>query len=282
MLNKAESMSFIEGYEKLKAEAGKEAPNAPSRLPLKAIKFATSVFQPRDTDHAFLATDSHMNALAEAIRNAPDNQLEAITVWWSGKVWYVIDGHHRLAAYSRATAKDKKLKIETIPVQVFRGSLEEAIREASALNCRDKLPMSKSDKLERAWKLVCLDNGWTKEAIRDAASVSIRTVANMRSKRKELLKDQSTSEVLNLSWQDAKSDGTTMTVDDDWKEKLAITWQKRLVKVFAQKFAEQPEIAARALQIYSERLPSMLIREWPDELREVVDEDPQLLNEPQF
>ena len=142
--------------------------------------------------------------------------------------------------------------------------------------------MSKDDKLERAWKLVCLNNGWTREQIRDATSVSLRSIANMRSRRKLLLENGEFENLLDITWNIAKSDKREITIDDEWKEKMAISWQKRLVKAFSKEFAVHPEIAARALQLYSERLPAMLIREWPDEVREIMEEEPELFGEPQF
>ena len=79
-----EGLSFSERYVQLKTEAGSEVTEKPVSIALSAIKFATEVFQPRDTDRAWLSSDSHMQTLASAVIDAPDNHLEPITVWWSG------------------------------------------------------------------------------------------------------------------------------------------------------------------------------------------------------
>lgn len=237
---------------------------------MDAIMFATEVFQPRDINAAWLATDSHVKALVEAVKTAEGNAFDPVTVWWSGLHWYVIDGHHRMMAYRRAKKEDEKLPLDTIPVDVFDGSLDEAIRQSAVLNSKDKLPMTRADKLERAWKLVCLGNGWTGEDIVSATTVSLRTVATMRKERKGLLA-QGKDDPLEVTWADVLSKVSPVNHDDDWKERQAVEWQKRLVRMFGKKFAEQPEIAARAIELYSARLPEELVSMWPDEAKKVAD-----------
>jgi ParB-like chromosome segregation protein Spo0J len=272
-----EEGSFAESVKRLREEAGKApVPSKPVRLRLKEIRTAERAFQPRDIETAWLALDSHVKALTEAVKNAEGNAFDPITVWWSGLHWYVIDGHHRMKAYLRAKKEDEKLKIETVPVNVFEGTIELAIQEAVTLNSKDKLPMSKADKLERAWKLVCLNaDGMTKEQIVKATTVSERTVANMRRERRTLLQ-HGEADLLALTWVDVLAHGRPASHDDEWQERQAIQWQKRLVKHFGKKFAEQPEIAARALELYSARLPEELVRLWPEEARRAVQEDEEL------
>lgn len=279
-----EKLSFGEWYEILSSHKQSGIPDStplPERLPIDELAVCAPVFQPRDVETAWLATSSHISTLAEAARNNPLNALEPLTIWWSGKAWFVIDGHHRLAAYKQALEKDKKLKIRSVPVVVFQGTLAEAVRESVLCNSRDKLPMRKGDKLERAWKLVCVDESWTREQISEATGVSVRTVANMRATMKEL-KGTPDADLLGTSWEEAKRGSYEGERDEKWEQKLAIDWQKRLVRAFDKKFAEQPRIAARALELYSERLPHELIRSWSDELREVLQEEPHLLDEPEF
>jgi hypothetical protein len=56
---------------------------------------------------------------------------------------------------------------------------------------------------------------------------------------------------------------------------MAQDWVRRFVKLFDKKLIEQPAIAARALELYSARLPLELVRFWPDEAQQVVDEEAQ-------
>jgi len=280
---KKDELTFVDSLAALRSEAGTKAmPAIPSRLPLSQIRFATAVFQPRNIDVAFLASDSHVKSLSEAIKNTESHDLDPVTIWWGGASWYVIDGHHRVEAYRMALTSDSKLRIDNIPVTAFAGTVNEAIRRAAALNSKDKLPMSKTDKLERAWKLVCLDDDWTGDEIRDDTSISIRTIATMRGEKRRLEADPEGGAVLALSWEEVKRALNKELPKDGWEEKLAIEWQKRLVKLFGTKLAQQPEIAARALELYSERLPQELIRQWVEEVRSIVEHNPRLLDEPEF
>lgn len=259
-------MDLSEAIQHLQKEhlEGKVEPPV-AALPLAAIRVLPEAFQPRDTDYEKARSDAHKKVLAEAIKDNERHTLDPITVWHSGQHWYVIDGHHRLAAYQLVAKKHPEIKLGDIPVRTFVGTIHEAIMEASKSNCRDKLPMRKDDKIERAWKLVCMDQGWTREQIRDASGASIRTIASMRAKRKELIESRQNtgSELLDMMWWQANSDGSMEQREDDWKEKQAIKWAERLAKAFGTKFAEQPEIAAMALEHYSERLVVDLIKEWP-------------------
>jgi ParB-like chromosome segregation protein Spo0J len=265
-----EVTTFAEAVSKLQAEAGRPAPSNPQRLAFGEINTAVEVFQPRDVEADFLASDAHVKTLAEAVKEGGVTAFDPITVWWSGQRWYVLDGHHRLLALRQAREKHERLKDETVPVTVFNGSLNEAISQSVALNSKDKLPMKKADKLERAWKLVCLDDSLSKKRIHEVTTISEGTIAAMRRKRRELL-DRG-EQPLEWLWDAAKNDIRQAEYDEDWQEQQAKDWVKRLVKLFDKKLIEQPEIAARALQLYSQRLPLELARCWPEEVKTVAEE----------
>ncbi len=218
-----------------------------------------------------------MKLLIDAVKDSKAAAFDPLTVWWSGTGWYVIDGHHRLEAFRKVQVDYPKLKIENVPVTVFVGTLYEAIAQSVALNSKDKLPMRKADKLERAWKLVCLDDGMTKTHIHNATTISERTVATMRKKRADLI--ERGEEPLEWSWLDALRDQRPDDHGEDWQEQQAQQWVRRFVKEFGTKLADQPEIAARALQLYSGRLPLELVRCWPDEVQTVVEEEKMVLEE---
>jgi len=267
---KLELLTFAETLTRLRGEAGHAIrPGEPNRLPLTNIKTAEVVFQPRDIQAAFLATDGHVKGLAEAVKEGGADAFDPLTVWWSGRGWYVIDGHHRLMALRKVQRERSGSKIETVPVTVFTGTLNDAISQSAALNSKDKLPMRKADKLERAWKLVCLD-GMTKKQIHEATTISGRTIATMREKRRGLLARE--EQPLEWFWKDVLADQRPTNHDEEWEERQAREWMERFVKAFGTKLAEQPEIAARALRLYSERLPIELVRQWPEEARAISDE----------
>jgi len=266
-----QELTFTDALQHLRKDAGHAPqPGQPSELRLNAIATAAVLFQPRDVDAAWLATDSHVKALTEAVKNKGADVFDPLTVWWSGRDWYLIDGHHRLMALRKAEAEHPKLKIDAVPVTVFAGNLHEAIAQAAALNAKDKLAMRKEDKLERAWKLVCLGEA-TKSQIQDATTVSEGTIATMRRRRKELV--ERGDDPLECLWRDAKRDKPATAPDEDWLEKHAREWVRRFVKTFGTKLIEQPEIAARALELYSERLPLELVRLWPTAREQFYEEE---------
>ncbi len=102
---------------------GKAQPSpAPTRLGLMDIRLCKEVFQHRrPAEHI---SGAHIRLLAKIPQQGRD--LSPITVWWGGKHWLCIDGHHRIEAYKLAGKFDAY-----VPVEVFDGSLEGAFSLAS-------------------------------------------------------------------------------------------------------------------------------------------------------
>lgn len=265
--------TFTDSLRELQEElrTGKPQPDKPTSLPLKAIRYAATVFQPRLFDGNKADSVSHVMTLKDAIR--AKQQLPPVTVWWSGKSWRVLDGHHRMMAYQQlASDKKKPLIIHSVPVVVFEGTLNEAIAHATECNSRDKLPMSRDDKLDRAWKLVALqDPSLSREAIAHTAGVSDRTVGNMRAELARFLADYPDDNPLDYSWEQMKSGKLKPQKDESWAEQEAQRWAKRLLREFGPKMGRHPDILARAIEVASDKLPMRIVREcWIDEAREVV------------
>jgi hypothetical protein len=249
-----------EAIQRLQQEWGLKSPEdcTPVSLPLRDIHIASIVFQPRE-----LFSDRHVKSLLAAIRSQGGKPLDPITVWHSGKHWYVIDGHHRLEAYRQFNTEYPKRKLNRIPVKAFRGSLAEAICVSAKANSKDKLPMRQEDKSNIAWRLVCLDDpSLTANGIGRAAGVSRRTVQTMRKTFKSLNENRHKDELLNLTWAAASrlASGETLGEwDEDAAEKQGAAWAERLGKQFGKAFAASPRAAAFALRYYSPDLPQRLI-----------------------
>ena len=253
-----ETVSFEEGYRLLETELAGDTPapeEQPSHLKLNQIRLAHSVFQPRGFEDT-ASSEEHVRVLMDAALSEPHNQLDPITVWWSGKFWRVIDGHHRFKAYQRL--RQKKLATPEIPVSVFEGTLMEALIESTKLNSKDKLPMSRDDKMNRAWKMVIIGGDFSKRIIADACKVGTATVARMRSKLNQIreAEPEEWSEVVSeMTWKEAQRYGQgERLIDDAWQEKTAREWARRLGKTFGKKPTSQPEIMWRALELYSPRM----------------------------
>lgn len=176
----------------LPAHLDLKGPVGPSR-----VTSMTSVFQPRELDGRKLEGERHIETLMAAI-GSPSNPtyLDPLVVWWGGDRWFVIDGHHRRHAYLRAGLHKR------IPVEVFEGSLEEALAFAVEANSKDRLPMTLAEKLDRAWFLT-VTTDLSRDRIRRSCSVADGTVKNMRKVRDALMgKTGATQEYLmSLSWQ---------------------------------------------------------------------------------
>jgi hypothetical protein len=271
--------SFAESLTELRQDGGKRPqPGEPKELPMEDIKFASGVFQPRSFDGNRADSEEHIRTLMTAIRETAGHLLEPITVWWSGTRWVVIDGHHRMNAYSRlARDEEKPVKVPKLPVVIFTGTLQQAIREATNRNSKDKLNMSKDEKLERAWKMTVMEHPepatLSKAEIASATGVSIPTISNMRKELKRIITENPEVTPVEMTWDGVKR-GTRKVVDYDerWMEKQAHDFAKRLAKTFGTKLAKNPAISARAIELYSEKLPMRMLEFWRDEVTAKVEE----------
>ncbi len=290
-----QTIDFQKGYYMLLEEVRKPLPKHtvnPTHLPLEKIMFASSVFQPRCTEGSKGEQAGHRATLALAIRSNPNHMLDPVLVWWTGRTWRCVDGHHRLAAYAQCK-KDRKrpVAIDQVAVEVFEGTLDDAMVEATRRNSKDKLPMLKTDKLERAWKFTTLRT-MSRSCISDATGVSESTVARMRVVMEEWIARKNTgksfegllpdceADPLSVTWEEAKRRDLREKIGDDheeWEAKQAAEWCDRLTRAFGSKLIRQPLILAHALAIYSEKLPPELyeaLRGYVDEERQrAIDED---------
>ena len=278
-MSEKQTVSFEQGLHMLEAEQKlnlKSPQENPKAILLKHIRTAHSVFQPRQFEDGLMASsEEHVRGLLEAIYNESNHTLDPITVWWSGKSWYVIDGHHRVLAYSRYEAQGKHSPVR-VPVVIFKGSLYEAISESIKLNSKDKLPMSKSDKSNRAWKLVALEKT-SKLTTAKICGIGTSTVGRMRNVLAQYKVDYPTNHqsiVLNMTWEDAyKRSLGERVIDDSWERRQAQEWSKRLGRTFGNRASTQPAIFAMAIEIYSEKLKEGLLEEWKYDLGEDLNPD---------
>jgi hypothetical protein len=248
---------------------GKQPTELPTALPLADIQRWPKVFQHRS--FAGHASKSHVLHLTAAIKKNKSHTLDPIVVWWDGKAWACVDGHHRHEAYSVAALGSTHL----VPVEVFEGTLDQAMATAASANTKDKLAMSSSEKSNTAWHLVAMTEMSKADAAK-AASVSESTVATMRRVLAQLdakvndaandLMMSANSNFRELNWAAAKrlAEGR----DDpnfDWdeaNEKKAEVMALALRRALGTEGGKYPEILARALQIYDSRLPDVLAEWW--------------------
>lgn len=260
-MSELETTTFEEGYRLLKLELAAGTPPPVIRgetLRIEQIEVAEEVFQLRsETDVS--SSEDHIRVLMEARMNAPHNHLDPICVWWSGKRWLILDGHHRLEAYKRT--QDKIKGNNTIPARAFSGNLSEALRESTLLNSKDKLPVSREDKANRAWRMV-VTGDFSKRDTALSTGIGSSTVARMRAKLSDIQRDYPESwqeDIAGLSWKEVNDMGRVKhEYGDDWQERQAAEWARRLGKTFGKKLREQPEVFFKALELYSPKLAEAL------------------------
>ena len=255
------------------------------QLPLDRIFLATAVFQPRLLNGWEVSRSAdHVESLLEAIKSSPHHTLDPIVVWWSGKCFRVIDGHHRLEAYRRA-AKQPKLRVEAIPVIVFEGTLERAIAEAIRSNAKDKLAMTQEDKLNAAWRM-SIDGGVSRKDVWKYTGASTGSVSAMRRKLCELQKLYPTSwrdVAMSQTWQEARAGDRTASIeyDDEWERERIKAGTLALRKGFPRgQLLKNPMLAYRIFEAYSPNLvtnnASIYFSENPDKVREWEEEQASL------
>lgn len=250
----------------------------PVELPLGKIRMWPNVFQHRRTGGHEGA--GHIRKMIAAIDVRKGRMLDPMTVWWDGKAWACVDGHHRHAAYMGASVG----RSHAVPVEVFEGSLAEAMGHAASANSKDKLAMSSGEKSDAAWRMVAVADMSRADAA-SASGVSESTVANMRRVRLQLearasavddMTVMSGVDYRDLSWADARRLAAgTRAVDFDWDAANEVKAQEMAValkRALGKEGGKYPEILARALEIYDTRLVDQLVELW-NWKTEVADED---------
>ncbi len=162
-----------------RADGPRENTRASRNLPRDSIATAEKVFQWRLTADDIGERDDHILDLANNIV-ATGKPLDEILVFDAGGTFYVVDGHHRLAAYD--TARWTKL----IPVRVGEGSLEQAADAGLKRNSKNTRNFSKREKQEAAWRLTKRVPRLTREGIYEMTTVSPSTQDGMRRLLKKL------------------------------------------------------------------------------------------------
>lgn len=239
------------------------------------ISIAENVFQWRgDHRRDQWTRENHIHGLAKALRDG-EKPLDHLLVLPVGAQFYVIDGHHRLAAY------DTVGWTKGIPVEVFPGTLTEARVRALSSNVKDKLPMTTQAKTEAAWRITKENLGNLKASqVVEHTGVSLRSVRFMRKVWRELNDrggiDRGT--LAELTWPKARDLWEGRDVDSDfdqegWKEKKAQEVVELIRRTnVAASLLQDIEVTALALQRLNEGLPGVLIELWAVDHQELISE----------
>ena len=234
------------------------------KLPIEDIRMVPELFQPRGQGQNAVSEE-----LVQQLSLKLETGLDPIIVFWSGREWLLVDGHHRLAAYTQSEEWGDK----PVPVSPFRGTLQSALVESVGLNSKVYLQFDRQDRLDAAWRLVCLGEPKEKDVI-SATGISRRLFYDMKRRQREILEafpENTKAGLAEYTWRQARGlnlEGLSELPerDEDWERKLATNWKRRLQEAFGNKITKNPEAFAMALRQLNSGLPAMLMdtHEWSD------------------
>lgn len=244
----------------------KQSHNKPKllRLPLHLLKTEPETYQFR----SFEVTEDHVRCLTDALKAG--NELDPMTVWKRRDGDYVVvDGHHRHEAYRRIDC------VKAIPVRVHECGETEALLLALKDNTKTKLPMTKQERDNAAWRLTCSELKVSKAATVKATGVSDGTIAKMRRTLKTL-REQG-DEVPHTWWQalQALKRQSQEEWDEDMQRQMIEARAKQLDDAIGPQLGKMGRIQWEAVAIVLERrLNAHTLSYLVDELRsEDVEED---------
>jgi hypothetical protein len=261
------SSTVTQAFDALSAQhaAGKPEPKAhPQFLRPREIKLWPEVFQHRrPAEHV---SAQHVRELQRTLAN---QDLEPVLVWWDGKKWACIDGHHRLRAYVESSRAD-----HSVPVTVFSGSPQAAMEAAASRNTKDKLAMTRSEKVGTAWRLL-LTTDLSKAATVRASGASDGIVGHMRRVKAQL--SAKGRDLGSLSWEQARqlAAGESSEEDVDWEDRTrqeAEEMANAITKALGKRPGQRIEAFAMALEMIDARLPGMLAEFWSTSDEDDADE----------
>ena len=233
-------------------------------VPIKNLVIAEKVFQWRGEHSDLLAEDRLMRELMRALELG--QQLEPILVKRLGSKLYVIDGHHRLAAYAA-------LRKMAVPVVNFSGNLRAAYLKSLDTNIRDKLSITRKDKMEAAFRLV--KHKMQYADVMTWADIARRAVVSERLVYKMQALLRANPEARDWSWgktlgQAQSGEADYLPGSDEFRDEYARKLADQIMSKVGVKFIQNPDITAKALAMISEGLPRALIEEWNDEVMEAL------------
>ncbi|MGN6552097.1 MAG: ParB N-terminal domain-containing protein [Pararhizobium sp.] len=231
-------------------------------LPLDEIAVCPAVFQPRAVqDHDGLDA-RHIEALVAALGSKPADArvLDPIMVFAVGNRFYVLDGHHRHAAYHEVGGAD------LVPVQHFEGSIDEAVSEALRINAKVHLNMSREERNGAAWRLVVqaeAGGGQRLSGVKIVAisGLSLSTINRMKALCRRLMDQDKGGEwdcppLPETVWEDHRAAlradrGATAGGDPDaWLDAMVAKWADTLGKAFGDEGHKHPGLFGKALMEY--------------------------------
>lgn len=240
-------------------------------IPLDQVQSMPEVFQPRMSQ----VDEKHVSDLRGSLKTV--GELTPVIVIALGKHPVIVDGHHRLEAY-RMEQRDE------IPVEFFRGTVQEAILLSGTANSKTIMPLNRFQRSNWAWKLVRMVNPgdtcgylFSKRQITVSSGASNGAVAAMRRAARALgenADDYPNWDAARTAWQNMAEPETHKPYGEEELEEQAQLIADRIARSIGTHRANNPEIMARGLTKF-------LGRNTPDVIMEMIsrcEEDPALVD----
>ena len=233
-------------------EAGGSTTLAPEALELESIIELPSLFQPRGWSFEAWPGDSveHVRGMALVLKGG--QALDPLLVMSFGNEWYLLNGHHRLAAYREAKW------VNPIPVVALHSTSSGVERvylaeDASlAQNSKNTLNLTSREKTDAAWRAIVVRPEMSKRDTSTQYGVSTSLVANMRRVKQEHLdRGSNLSGLEDLSWRQAcrgRPDVDEGEGGFEWRDRNNFALIKFLEPVF-----EMNVTAEELLEVFTER-----------------------------
>ncbi len=252
--------------ERLRAEQAAN-PNpplkVPQELPLSAIHVEPYAFQVREDARLNGPDPDRVKEIARGVDGS--NRDDPIHVWWSGLRWIVFEGHHRHAAYVlRHEQTGEALQVPVVAHDKI--SLENAIGQAGQLNDREKVRISKAERMDNALRMICSGGGSIKEQA-SHSGVSKSQISNIRGTVRTLInRGIPVARMIDAGWKQCLDWSKGRSHRDhgpDALEAMAQEMARELRCLRVTTILKSPDVFARALEILSHELPARLLESVP-------------------
>jgi hypothetical protein len=237
----------LEEIERREAEPGARIVGGSGTVRANAITRLDNLFQPRGID------PSHVADIAKAIKVR--RSIAPLLVLKIGDDAFLLDGHHRHAAFLQVDTTGRRF----IACEFWDGSVTDAVLEARARNCDDKLRLATWQKAADAWKLAQMVTAmpgkagdkvvyrYSKPRLSASCDVAERTIGAMRAVFEMLGAARSQG----LTWEQARKEaaGKGIPRDDGAERRRMHVEEKvdRVRRVVGPKFGADDEFAAEVL-----------------------------------
>ncbi|MBK1726363.1 hypothetical protein CKO13_04860 [Halorhodospira neutriphila] len=249
-------------FEAIEAAWEPEPTQRPRRLSLEGLATSPGPWAARD--YREYEAERQVRELMDTLRRTR-RPLDPLTVARVGGLWLIVDGHLRFLAYHRAGWASK------VPVRVFRGSAREALCESIEDNAKARLPLTRRERMDAAWKLTRI-GGFSKRKIARTTATGDGSVASMR-RVLEAMRQAGVDPNKYPRWDDARvalrEPGEATDFGEDDMEQEVEEYLEALGKALPPHVADRRgDFLARALVRFAGRKAPELVEHMAGELYE--------------